>query len=98
MILVAAVAVLAAIGLLLALDPGGAITESGFPDFQEMDWKQLAAWGFCTIGVVVAQLLIIALCFWPKWRPPQASPWHSTTALPGSMPAAGKACSFHRRL
>ena len=86
---VTAVAVLAALGLLFALDPGGAIAESGFPDFREMDWKQLAVWGFRTIGVVVAQLLIIVLWLWPKYRPPQASPWYSGTTLRrDSMPAA----------
>ena len=81
-------AVLATIGLLFAIDPGGAIAESGFPDFQEMDWKQLAAWGFRTIGVVIAQLIIIALWLWPKYRPPQASTWYSGTRRPGSLPAA----------
>ena len=88
MSLLTAVAALAGIGLLFALDPGGAIAESGFPDFREMDWKQRTAWGFRTIGVVVAQLLIIVLWFWPKWRPPQASPWYSGAAKPGSLPAA----------
>ena len=89
MSVVTAVAVLAAIGLLFALDPGGAIAESGFPDFRQMDLVQLAVWGFRTIGVVVAQLLIIVLWLWPKYRPPQASPWHSgTTPQPSSMPAA----------
>ena len=88
MSLLIAVAALAAIGLLYAMDPGGAIAEGGFPDFQEMDWKQLAVWGFRTIGVVLAQLLIIVLNLWPKYRPPQASPWYSGTPLPGSMPAA----------
>ena len=33
MSVVTAVAALAAIGLLFAMDPGGAIAESGFPDF-----------------------------------------------------------------
>ena len=61
MSVVTAVAALVAIGLLFAMDPGGAIAESGFPDVREMDWKQLAVWGFRTIGVVVAQLLIIVL-------------------------------------
>ena len=84
-----ALAVLAAIGVLFALDPRGAIAESGFPDFRQMDLVQLAVWGFRTIGVVVAQLLIIVLWLWPKYRPPQASPWHSgTTPQPSSMPAA----------
>ena len=81
-------AVLATIGLLFALDPNGAIADSGFPDFREMDWKQLAAWGFRTIGVVLAQLIIIVMWLWPKYRPPQANTWYSGTRLPGSMPAA----------
>ena len=93
MSVVTAVAVLAAIGLLFAMDPGGAIAESGFPDFREMHWKQLAVWGFRTIGVVVAQLLIIVLWLWPKWRPPQAleahlRPSYPATPKPGSIPAA----------
>ena len=88
MSVVVAVAVLAAIGLLFAIDPGGAIAESGFPDFQEMDWKKLAVWGFRTIGVVVAQLLIIVLWLWSKWQSPQTSPRYSGTPRPGSMPAA----------
>ena len=83
-----AVAVLAAIGLLFALDPGGAIAESGFPEFREMGWKQLAVWSFRTVGVVLAQLLIIALWLWPKHRPPQASTWYSGPPKPDSMPAA----------
>ena len=93
MSVVTAVAALAAIGLLFAMDPGGAIAESGFPDFREMDWKQLAVWGFRTIGVVVAQLLIIVLWLWPKYRPPQAleehrRPWYAGAPQSGSMPAA----------
>ncbi len=88
MSVVVAVAALASIGLLLAMDPGGAIAESGFPDFREMDWKQLAVWGFRTIGVGVAQLLIIVLWLWPKYQPPQPSPSYSGTPRPGSMPAA----------
>ena len=93
MSVVTAVAALAAISLLFAMDPGGVIAESGFPEFREMDWKQLAVWGFRTIGVVVAQLLIIVLWLWPKFRPPQASeehrrPWDSGPPQPGSMPAA----------
>ena len=59
-------AILAVIGLLLALDPGGAIAESGFPDYREMDWKQLTAWGFRTIGVGVA--LLLSLLLWVKYR------------------------------
>lgn len=88
MSVVTAVAVVAAVGLLFALDPGGAIAESGFPDFQQMDWTQLAAWGFRTIGVAVAQLLIIVLWLWPKYRPPQAGPGYSGTPRPDGMPAA----------
>ena len=93
MSVVTAVAALAAIGLLFAMDPGGAIAESSFPDFREMDRKQLAVWGFRTIGVVAAQLLIIVLWLWPKFRPPQATeahrlPWYSGTPQPDSMPAA----------
>ena len=83
-----ALAVLAVIGLLFAMDPGGVIAESGFPDFQEMDWKQLVVWGFRTIGVVLAQLIIIVLGLWPRYRPPRASTWYSGTPRPGSMPAA----------
>ena len=92
MSLVTAVAALAATGLLFAMDPGGAIAESGFPNFREMDGKQLAVWGG-TIGVVAAQLLIIVLWLWPKNRPTQATeahrfPGHSGTPQPDSMPAA----------
>ena len=91
-VLVAMVA-LAAIVALFALDPGGAIAESGFPDFREMDWKQLAVWGSRTIGVVVAQVLIIVLWLWPKYRDPQGTeaqrrPWYPSTPQPGSLPAA----------
>ena len=62
----ATLAALAVIGLLFALDPGGAIAESGFPDYREMDWKQLTAWGFRTIGVGVALLLVLLV--WLKYR------------------------------
>lgn len=86
--LLVAVAVLATIALLFAMDPGGVIAESGFPDHRGMDWQQLAAWGFRSIGVVAAQLLIIVLWLWPKWRPPEAITWSSATLPPGSMPAA----------
>ena len=57
----ATLAALAVIGLLFALDPGGAIAESGFPDYREMDWTQLTAWGFRTIGVGVGLLLFLVL-------------------------------------
>ena len=88
-----ALAALAAIGLLFALDPGGAIAQSDFPDYREMNWVQLTAWGFRTIGVVAAQMLIIVLWLWPKHRPPQATEahrraWYSGTPQAGSMPAA----------
>ena len=65
----ATLAALAVIGLLFALDPGGAIAESGFPDYREMDWKQLTAWGFRTIGVGVGLLLVLWL--WVKYSPKQ---------------------------
>ena len=39
--ILAMLAALAVIGLLFVLDPGGAIAESGFPNYREMDWKQL---------------------------------------------------------
>ena len=83
-----AVAVLVAVGLLFVMDPGGAIAESGFPGFEQMDLAQLAVWGFRTIGIAVAQLLIVAMWLWPKYRPPEASRWYSGTPRPGSMPAA----------
>ncbi len=86
--LLVAVAALATVGLLLAMDPGGVIAESGFPDHRGMDWQQLVAWGFRTIGIVAAQLLIIVLWLWPKYRPPPAIPWSSMTLPSGSMPAA----------
>ncbi len=73
----ATLATLAVIGLLLALDPGGAIAESGFPDYREMDWKQLTAWGFRTIGVGVA--LLLSLLLWLKYRS-----WHEIE-YPGSL-------------
>ncbi len=89
----AAMATLAAIGLIFALDPGGVIAESGFPDFREMDWKQLVAWGFRTIGVVVAQLLIVVLWLWTKFRDQhgteaQRRPSYPADPPTGSLPAA----------
>ena len=63
----ATLAALVVIGLLFALDPGGAIAESGFPDFRDMSWKQLAIWGFRTIGIGVALLLVLWL--WLRYRP-----------------------------
>ena len=92
MSVVTAVVVLAAIGLLFAMNPGGAIAESGFPDFRELD-PELAVWGFGTICVVAAQLLIIVLWLWSKFRPAQATeahrfPWNSGIPQPDPMPAA----------
>ena len=63
----ATLAAIVVIGLLFALDPGGAIAESGFPDFRDMGWKQLAIWGFRTIGIGVALLLVLWL--WLRYRP-----------------------------
>ena len=94
--MVTALAVLAAIGLLFVMNPGGAIAESGFPDFRELDPK-LAVWGFGTICVVAAQLLIVVLWLWSKFRPAQAIEkpteadrfrWSSGIPQPDSMPAA----------
>ena len=91
--LLAAIATLAALGALLVLDPGGVVAESGFPDVREMDWKQRLAWGFRTVGVVVAQLGIIALWLWTSFRDergPEALERSSYTGTPqfGSLPAA----------
>ena len=83
-----ALTALVAVGILFALDPGGVIAESGFPDFSEMDWWQRAFWGFRTIGVAVAQLLIIVLWLWPKWKPPEAGSQYLGTPPAGSIPAA----------
>lgn len=81
-------AALTAIGLLFAIDPGRAIAEIGLPDFYEMGLAQQVAWGFRTIGVVIAQLIIIVLWLRLRWRPPPASPWYTGTSRPSSMPAA----------
>ena len=94
--MVTALAVLAAIGLLFVMNPGGAIAESGFPDFRELDPK-LAVWGFGTTCVVAAQLLIVVLWLWSKFRPAQAIEkpteadrfrWSSGIPQPDPMPAA----------
>ena len=63
----ATLAAIAVIGLLFALDPGGAIDQSGFPDYRDMGWKQLTVWGFRTIGIGVALLLVLWL--WLRYRP-----------------------------
>ena len=81
---VATLAVLVAIGLLFALDPGGAIAASGFPDYREMDWTQLTAWGFRTIGVGVGLVLILVLWLWPKYRPPQGDRGALALIVPGN--------------
>ena len=47
--------------------PWRVIAESGFPDYRDMDWKQLLAWGFRLIGVGVALLLVLVL--WLTYRP-----------------------------
>ena len=85
---VVAIAALGTIGLLFAIDPAGAIAEISLADFQEMDLAQQVAWAFRTLGVVIAQLIIIGLWLRLRWRPPQAGPWHSGTSRPSSMPAA----------
>ena len=86
----ATLAALAVIGLLFALDPGGAIAESGFPDYREMDWKQLTAWGFRTIGVGVGLLLVLWL--WLKYRSWQEikypGPLEPVTRQPSELSAA----------
>ena len=90
--LLAALVALAAIGLLFAMDPGGAISESGFPHFREMDWKQLTAWGFRLVGVGVALLLVLGL--WLRYRYPSQGieafrgSRYPAPPQPGSMPAA----------
>ena len=100
--LLAALVALAAIGLLLAMDPGGAIGESGFPYFREMDWKQLTAWGLRLVGVGVALLLVLAL--WLRYRAPSQGiealrgSRYPTTPRPGSMPAAAVSVLEHREV
>ena len=64
--ILAMLAALAVIGLLFVLDPGGAIAESGFPNYREMDWKQLTVWGFRTLGIGVG--LLFSLLLWLKYR------------------------------
>ena len=72
------------------LDPGGAIAQSGFPDYRDMDWKQLTAWGFRTIGVGVGLLLVLGL--WLGYRPRQAirhrDPSELATRQRPGLPAA----------
>ena len=77
--ILATLAALAVIGLLLALDPGGAIAQSGFPDYRDMDWKQLTVWGFRTIGVGVALLLVLGL--WLSYRPRHATKYRDPLEL-----------------
>ena len=98
----AALVALATIGLLFAMDPGGAIAESGFPEFREMDWKQLTAWGFRLVGVGVALLLVLAL--WLSYRAPSQGieafrgSRHPATPKAGSMPAAAVSVLEHREV
>ena len=81
---------LVAIGLLFVLDPGGAIAESGFPDYREMDWTQLTAWGFRLIGVGVG--LLLSLLLWRKYRSWKAIKYPSSsepvTRQPSELSAA----------
>ena len=86
--LIAALATLAALGALLALDPGGGVGESGFPDFRSMDWKQRVAWGFRTVGVVVAQLIIIVLWLWTSFRDERGAEARQRPVQPVSQPTA----------
>ena len=88
-----AFAVLAALvvtGLLLALDPGGAIEQSGFPATWDIDWKQLAAWGFRLVGAGAGLVIMIGL--WLKYRPPPSigyqAPLEPVTQQPSQLPAA----------
>ena len=93
---------IAAIGLLFALDPSGAIADSGFPGFREMDWKQLTAWGFRLVGVAAALLLVLAL--WLRYRAPSQAieglrgSRYLATPPPGSMPAAAAAVLENREV
>ena len=93
---------ISAIVLLFILDPSGAIADSGFPGFREMDWKQLAAWSFRLVGVAVAFLLILTL--WLRYRAPSygIQPLRSSRYLantqPGSMPAAAVSVLEHREV
>ena len=75
----ATLAALAVIGLLLALDPGGAIAESGFPDYRDMGWQHLIAWGFRVIGVAVALLIIVVM--WLKYRPSRRTEYRDSAEL-----------------
>lgn len=97
----AILAVLAAIGSLFALDPGGAIAESGFLDFREMDWKQLTAWGFRTIGVGLALLIMVWQLL--RHRPlreieAQRSPARSASPRAASLPAAAVSVLEERKV
>ena len=67
MSLVAVLTVLAAIGLLLAFDPGGAIDRNPFPALRDMGWKELTAWAFRTVGIGLSMLIVVWL--WFKYLP-----------------------------
>ena len=82
----ATLAALVVIGLLFALDPSGAIDQSGFPDYRDMDWKQLTVWGFRTIGIGVALLLVLWL--WLRYRPRRGIKYRDSLEL-GTRQRAG---------
>ncbi len=88
--LMSTMAALVVIGLLFVLDPGGAISESGFPNIGDMSWKQLMAWSFRTIGVGVALFLVLLL--WFKYRPPKSIKYPNSlepvTRQPSQLSAA----------
>ena len=98
----AALVALAAIGLLFVLDPSGAIAESGFPGFREMDWKQLTAWSFRLVGIAAALLLMLGL--WLRYRAPSygiqplRGSRYLVTPQSGSMPAAAVSVLEHREV
>ena len=88
--LFAVLVAIAAIWLLFALDPGGAIAESGFPDFRDMDWKQRTAWAFRLVGIGVALLLTLFLLIKDRaWRGPKLSDsWEPADPDAALLPAA----------
>ena len=61
--------VLAAAALVFTLVPEGVVAQYVIPDFGEMGWKQLTAWGFRVPGTGLALLLVIPLWILDfKWR------------------------------
>ena len=93
---------LVAVALLFALDPGGAIAESGFPDYRGMDWKQLLVWGFRTIGVGVGLLILVGLGL--RYRSPlkdlesYRKPGPSAALQSSSLPAAAVSVLLEERM